>query len=55
MRAKTHSRRELAYLLTRDQLIQEKERKGLASAFGGFKEGKITFPPTFKYQVGGGG
>ncbi len=52
MKAKTKRRRELAYLLTRDQLLQEKQRKGLASAFGGFKEGKITFSPTFKYQVG---
>ncbi len=51
-KAKTKSGREIAYLLTQDQLIQEKQRKGLTSAFGGFKEGKITFLPTFKYQVG---
>ncbi|TYZ61130.1 hypothetical protein PybrP1_008848 [[Pythium] brassicae (nom. inval.)] len=36
-------------LLQRDQLTLERKR---GRAFRGFKEGAITFPPTYKYQAG---
>ncbi|TPX59296.1 hypothetical protein SpCBS45565_g07773 [Spizellomyces sp. 'palustris'] len=43
------SKGDIEQLLQFDQLLMEQSAK---RAFNGFKEGPITFPPTFKYDIG---
>lgn len=42
-------RGQLDYLIKNDQLL---ESRRYGSAFSGFQEGLITFPPTYKYDIG---